>query len=164
MEPQNRRTEKEFEFDCQKSSLAQKVEPEYTFSSLSSFRVMVISNPRYNSDPLISCLINMKSLLLKHRLHIRHCIARHRHCPGQSISILILIPNQGESFRQSFASLELILLRLHLCSFHSMLPAMLFVNTHKRIESTINDSTVYPSALRLSSADWKKMLPNRLVD
>lgn len=45
-----------------------------------------------------------------------------------------------------------------------MLSAMLFVNTHKRIESTINDSTVYPSALRLSSADWKKMLPSRLVD
>jgi len=105
MEPQNRRTEKESKFDCQKSSLAQKVEPEYTFSSLSSSRAMLISNFMYNSDPLISCHINMNSLLLKHRLPIRHCIARHHHCPRQSISILVLTPNRGESFRQSFACL-----------------------------------------------------------
>jgi hypothetical protein len=94
----NRRTENEFKVDPQKSSLAQKVEPEYTFSSLSSSRAMLMSKLSYNSDLLISCHINTNSLLFKHRLHMRHCIARHQHCPGQSISILILTPNRGESF------------------------------------------------------------------
>lgn len=100
-----------------------------THPRLSSSRVMVISNLPYTSDPLISCHINTNSLLLKHRLPIRHCIARHQHCPRQSISILILTPNRGESSRQSFASLELILLRFHLRSFQSMLSVMLFVHT-----------------------------------
>lgn len=135
-----------------------------THPRLSSSRVMVISNLPYTSDPLISCHINTNSLLLKHRLHIRHCIARHQLCYGQSSSILILILNRGESIRQSFALLKLILLRFHLRAFHSMLSSSVTCSLTNVSSRQLMTSTIFPSALRLSSADWKKMLPNRLVD